>query len=138
VKKTKGPEVSLSGNADARSLFVVHNGTILVHGIVGVFTEASDGAQGGVAVNANLDHGGTNLCTVTDVDDQEVGTLISITGTVSDALLVGSVVNFPSKQLLLGEGTMKLELSDYTDSTGKIQFYLFWSPVEDGAYVLSA
>jgi len=95
----------------------------------------------------NPDQGAdTDLCTVLDITDVTQYSYLYITGDVSDALTNAvPATDVPhtfygtiGEGIILGPGTIDLNLSTSNPSTGAATFYLYYRIIEVGATLTSA
>lgn len=122
----------------AAAIFNVKGGRVLMTGILGEVTTLL-GAVGNINLEANPTTGTTSvLDVVLAAGAKEAGTLLSITGTVGDAMLgddAGGVRMGPAP-VVLPVGTLDLRTS--ASDTGAIKWSLWYIPLDDGAYVEAA
>jgi hypothetical protein len=118
------------------NLFRVVGGRVLLKQIIGQVTTAI----GNVANNTNLSFNPTdaaagNMCAVADIDNDAIGTVYGITGTVATALqkstnvLLGQVTSH-----ILKPGTIDL-ICAANSGTGAIRWTVIYVPIDDGAYI---
>jgi hypothetical protein len=94
---------------------------------------------GNMNLEANPTVGTTSvLSAVLAAGAKEVGTLLSITGTVGDAMLGDDAggVAMQDRPVALPVGTLDLRLS--ASSTGECKWSIWYVPIDDGAYVTAA
>jgi len=123
-------------------LFTVAGGRVLILGIVG---EVSAFAIDAGASNASLVSNptvGTDMamCAVLDINADEVGTIYSITGTVTDALSGGSGggAMFADRGIVVPEGTIDiLTVADVGTGGALGAFDIWWLPLDTGATLVS-
>lgn len=125
----------------AAALFNITGGRVLMTGILGEVTTIF----GAVATNLNLQSNPTTgttsvLDAVVASANKEVGTLMSITGAVGDAMLAddaGGVQLGPRLPgVVLPVGT--LEWNTNANNTGAAKWTLWYVPIDDGALVTAA
>jgi len=118
------------------TLFNVAGGRVLLKQILGRVTTAI----GNVANNTNLSHNPAdgaagNLCAVADIDNDAVGTVYGITGTVATALQKSvNVILAQATGQILKEGTIDL-ICAANSGTGAIKWTVIYVPIDDGAYI---
>jgi hypothetical protein len=122
------------------ALFTITGGPIFVYGIVGEVTTVIETATNNAQLVYNhASESDVDLCADLDITGDVVGTLYTITGDFSDALLSGVAVesDIIAQPFLLQAGTIDLDCS--ASNTGQVKWTLFWSPVNDaGTYVAIA
>ncbi len=133
----KGITVAASSSV---TVFTIAGGRVLMTGIFGEVITAI-----GASINAKFTAyptlttaGDTDLCGTADINTCDVGDHLSITGKPADALLVahkGSVECMDYKGVVLQEGTLAFAYD--ANSTGEIDFEMYYIPIDDGAYVTS-
>lgn len=120
-------------------IFNILNGRVLLTALVGEVTVVL-GAVGNMKLIATPTTGtAADMCAVTAMGSKEVGTLISISGNASDALVAvssGFVRGFGYDGVVVDIGTINLSLSG--SSTGSVKWDLFYTPLDDGASVTAA
>jgi len=79
-----------------------------------------------------------DICAVLDVDADEAGTLYSITGTPADALQGGSGggASGQAKPVIVQVGTIDESCS--ASNTGTTKYTLYYTPIDEGAYIEAA
>ena len=84
-----------------------------------------------------------NMCTATDLTGMDEGTLISLTGTVGDALVVTDAIGAmgPAQAnsfvaTCVTSGTIKTVFSDTGNQSGAIAWEMVWRPLSAGATVV--
>lgn len=127
-------------NTAAVSLFTVSGGRVLMTAIFGEVTTIIQAQATTSKLQFNPTTGTTNdLCTNLDINADEAGALYSITGTPADAMLrseSGSVRNMTARGIILDVGA--IEQISGADSTGSIQWTLYYIPIDSGATVAAA
>ena len=123
------------------ALFTVSD-YIRVHAILGVVeTEAIGGGANAMKVLSNPTTGAdVDLCVATDIDADVVGTMYTITGDFSDALIIttsGAVETTDYEvPFIVAPGTIDMHCAASKD--GKVTWTLIWSPVNASASVVAA
>jgi hypothetical protein len=116
--------------------FHVYNGRCLVTMLVGEVTTAIQAQACNLSWESNPTTGTTNaMCAVLDIQSKEQGTLLSITGTVGDAMIAGSsgAVKGQLAPVIVAVGGLELKTS--ATNTGSIKWSLWYIPLDDGAYI---
>jgi hypothetical protein len=80
----------------------------------------------------------SDLCANLDMTAKEAGTLLTITGTVGDAMVAGSSggVAGQAKPVIVAIGAIEAAVG--ATHTGSIKWSLWYVPLDDGAYVEAA
>ena len=113
--------------------------SLVIHTTVGALDATTDN----VKITANPTTGSSvDICANLDVASDEQGTIYSITGTLSDALVgttAGAVAGM-AKGVVVNTGTLDLTSSgDSNDSNSALQSVsLLWTPITEGATVVVA
>lgn len=121
------------------ALFTITGGRVLMTGVLGEVTTIMGAVGNNTQLEANPTTGTTSaLCAALATENDEVGTLYSITGTVGDAMLgddAGGVRMGPSP-VVLPIGTLDLYCA--ANNTGATKWSMWYIPLDDGAYVTAA
>ncbi|HYE77546.1 MAG TPA: hypothetical protein VEI97_06145 [bacterium] len=122
------------------ALFTVSGGRVLLTSIYGEVTTVIGAGATNSKLVFNPTTGTTvDMCANLDIDADEAGSLYSITGTPSDAMLrseSGAVRNMSSNGIILDVGDIEHTCS--ADRTGSIQWTLWYIPLDDSASVAAA
>jgi hypothetical protein len=121
------------------NLFTVTGGRVLVTQILGEVTTIIETKTVNLKLTADPTTGTTNdLCANLDMTASEVGSLLSITGTVGDPLIKGSsgAVKGQLAPVVVAVGAIEATVGD--THTGSIKWSLWYVPLDDGAYVTVA
>src|SRR5688572_16647689 len=116
--------------------FRISGGRVFITRIIGEVTvlieTQTDNAQ---LVYNHATESDVDLCADLDITADAVGTLYTITGDFSDALLSGFALesDIVCAPFVLGEGTIDLDCSASND--GETAWTLFYFPIDDGAIV---
>ena len=120
-------------------IFTVAGGRVLVTALFGEVTTVL-GAVGNMKLIATPTTGSAaDMCAVVAAGTKEVGTIFSITGKASDAMVAtssGFGPGFAYWGVLVDIGTINLSLS--ASSTGSVKWDLFYTPLDDGGVVTAA
>jgi hypothetical protein len=123
------------------AIFTITTGRILLVGLVGeVTTVIGSGTTPNLKVKFNPTATGADqdLCANLDIGDAAVGTLLTITGTVANALvqdlLIGNAML--ANPLVLSEGDIEIETDESV--TGSISWSLLYVPWDASAEVAAA
>jgi len=138
IKVDKATATLSQGAPGATTLFNVLGGRVAMIAILGEVTTIL-GAVGNLSLQSNPTTGTTTaLCAVVASNVNEAGTLISITGTVGDAMLCAAAggVAMQARPVVLPVGTVELLAS--LASTGSIKWSIWYVPIDTGAYVTAA
>lgn len=125
------------GTSDA--LFSVVGGRVALTQILGEVTTIIGANASNHSLQMNPTTGTTSpLCAVLASASKEAGTLFSITGLVSDAMVGddagGAAMQTRPVALPVGD----LELLTSGNNTGSIKWSLWYVPIDEGAYVVAA
>jgi hypothetical protein len=122
------------------ALFTITGGPIFVYGIVGEVTTVIETQTNNAQLVFNhATESDVDLCADLDITADVVGTLYTISGDFSDAMLSGVAVesDLIAPPFLLQEGSIELDCS--ASNTGQVKWTLFWAPLDDaGTYVATA
>jgi hypothetical protein len=131
--------ISVAG-ATTKSVFTVGGGNVIIYGLIGISTTGqAAGANAvtwkhtptvGTAINLS---GG-----VTSIAGLEAGGFVGLTGTLADATGMSNAgaAQLQSTPLILAPGTIGFATAGNT--AGSFEFYGWYMPLEDGAYVVAA
>lgn len=118
--------------------FHVYNGRCLVTMLVGEVTTVVQAQACNLSWESNPTTGTTNaMCAVVDINAKEAGTLLSITGTVGDAMIAGSSGAVKAQLAPVAVAVGGLELKTSATNTGATKWSLWYIPLDDGAYILA-
>ena len=122
------------------ALFTITGGRINVVAIIGEVTTVIETQANNTKLKFNPTAAGADqdLCAVLNITADAVGTLYTITGLVTDALvddlLIGDGVL--TKPKVLSEGDIELDCS--ATNTGSVAWTLIYSPIDSDALVVAA
>lgn len=125
----------------AGALFTITGGRIALTCLIGEVTVAIANTTNATKLVLDMTATGTDqdLCATLDIDNDAVGELYTISGTVGDAmrsdLLIG-LSNLTSAPLILSEGDIELNCGG--SIAGEIGWSLWYYPLDLGASVASA
>lgn len=117
-------------------LFHVYGGRVLVNLILGQVTTIMEAKASASQLQADPTTGTTNaLCGTVEMNAAEAGTLIAITGTVGDAMVLGKsgAVGTQASPVAVAVGDIEYVMAD--TQTGSIKWDLWYVPLDTGAYV---
>lgn len=121
-------------------IYTVAGGRVLVTSLSGKVTTIIGAGATNAKFQFNPTTGTTNdICANLDIDADEAGTLYSISGVASDAMLrseSGAIRNMSANGLILDVGD--IEFITAADRTGSISFQLFYIPLDNGATIVAA
>ena len=116
--------------------FHVYNGRCLVTMLLGEVTTVIQAQACNLSWESNPTTGTTNaMCAVLDIQSKEQGTLLSITGTVGDAMIAGSSGAVKGQLAPVVVAVGGLELKTSASDTGATKWSLWYIPLDDGAYI---
>lgn len=121
------------------ALFNIEGGRVLLTQIIGEVTTVIQTQANNTKLVANPDTGtDVDICAVLSITADEVGTLYSISGLNSDAMLGINAGAVPAmaRPVILAPGS--LDLNCAASNTGSVKWTLFYVPIDDGAYVEAA
>lgn len=120
--------------------FTISGGRIILTALVGEVTVAGDGTASSLKWASYPTTGSSgDLCAATAITSKEIGTLLGITGLVTDAMLVANAFYTPImyRQQVIPIGALHLDASG-SNGTASIKWSLFYIPLDDGASVAAA
>lgn len=121
------------------ALFTVAGGRVIVTGIVGEVTTIIQNQACNTKLVANPTTGtDVDLCAVLSIANKEVGTLFGITGTFATAMVganAGAGV-MCATPVVVPIGT--IDLSTAASNTGAVKWSIYYTPLDDGAYITAA
>lgn len=119
-------------------IFSVDGGKVMLVGLLGHVTGVIDAGSIDIELDFDPDNGEATiaLCTTTIIDADAVGTYYTLAAAVGSALTVGTqtIALGPSVPWILDEGDIVLDVTG-TPSTDRIEWFLIYVPLEDGARV---
>lgn len=125
------------------ALFSISGGRVLVVSLVGEVTTVIQTQANNTKLKFNPTAAGadTDLCAVLSTTADAVGTLYSLTGTVTDAMSEGLLMLAANQQIAapgitLSEGDIELDCA--ASNTGSVKWDLIYVPLDDGASVAAA
>lgn len=124
------------------AIFTVTGGRIIVIALIGeVTTVIGTGTTPELKVKFNPTATGadTDLCAVTDISDDAVGTLYRVSGDYSTALTQGLLTvegALSDTPFIVSEGDIEIDMDESV--TGSIAWDLIYVPLDNGASVASA
>lgn len=121
------------------ALFNIVGGRVAMTQILGEVTTVIGGNASNHSLQSNPTTGTTSpICAVLASASKEAGTLFSITGLVSDAMVGDDAggAAMQTRPVALPVGTLELLTSG--NNTGSIKWSMWYVPIDDGAYVTAA
>lgn len=124
------------------TLFTVAGGRALIVGLVGEVTTAVTVAnEAKLVFDPTATGADQDMCAVLDIGttDSPVGSLLTISGTVGDAMRIDLLIGNPmlTNPLLVSEGEIHLNNAG-TSVDGAIAWTVIYVPLDDGATVVAA
>ena len=116
--------------------FHVYGGRCMVTMLLGEVTTVVQTQACNASWEANPTTGTTNaMCAVLNITAHEAGALLSITGTVGDALIAGQsgAVKGQLAPVIVAIGDLEFKTS--ATNTGATKWSLWYLPLDDGAYI---
>jgi hypothetical protein len=139
IKVTRAKAAVLDGVQNA--IFTIAGGRVEITHIEGEICDGAvdnESADTQFIYNPTVGVTDTNMCAVGALDAAPVGTIFSITGTLSDALQFGpSITPMMAKSLVLAEGTIDIKSEGDNDGTNSatVSFEIWYKPLDSGATV---
>ena len=121
-------------------LFTIHGGNCLVTQMVGEVTTDLEAISIDYTIVADPTVGtSTDIAALVAVDDDEAGTLYTVSGVAATALQIGSSGSVPGalQPFVVAPGAIEITVTG-GPGTGSVKWTLFYIPLEDGAYVTAA
>lgn len=125
------------------ALFTISGGKILLKQLVGEVTTIIENQANNTKIVANPAVGAdVDLCAVADIANDAVGTMYSVTGDFSDAMVAttsGAIETSPtanSRDAIIAAGTIDLNCA--ASNTGAVKWTLQYVPLDSGASVVAA
>lgn len=116
--------------------FHVYGGRCFVTMLLGEVTTVVQAQACNLSWESNPTTGTTNaMCGVVDMNAAEAGTLISITGTVGDAAILGKSGAVKAQLAPVAVAIGGLELKTSATNSGATKWSLWYIPIDDGAYI---
>jgi len=116
-------------------LFTV-TGRIILHHIIGEVTTVIQNQANNTKLVANPTVGAdVDLCAVLDIDNDAVGTMYNITGTLANAMVAttsGAMIAQASS-IIVADGTIDLNCA--ASNTGEIKWTIHYTALDKGSYV---
>lgn len=116
--------------------FHVYGGRCMVTLMLGEVTTIVQAQACNASWESNPTTGTTNaMCAVIEMNAAEAGTLMSITGTVGDAMILGKsgAVKGQLAPVIVAIGDLEFKTS--ATNTGATKWSLWYLPLDDGAYI---
>ncbi len=124
----------------AGALFTISGGRITLVALVGEVTVATENLANNTKIKLNPDATGAtqDLCAVLNTQNFPVGELLTITGTVADALVNDLLIGNGTlaSPLVLSEGDIELDCAN--SRTGEIAWAIIYAPLDSAATVAAA
>jgi len=123
--------------ASTQTPYFTVNGRVLITQIVGEVTTVFDGTANNIKLIANpTTLADVDLCTALSVTSDAEGTMYTITGTLSDAMVAttSGAVAAQASAVIVAEGTIDLD-TDATDTTGSTKWTVHYIPLDLGSTV---
>ena len=119
-------------------LFRVSGGKVMIFDIIGEVTTAIQAGANNMKILSNPTTGAdVDLCAVLDIDADAVGTMYSISGTLSDALKATTSGAFEGQSTPICVAPGDIELSCSASKTGSVKWTLFYAPIDSDAKVVA-
>ena len=122
----------------AQTLFNVGGGRVLMTGILGEVTTIMGAVANNTSLQSNPTTGTTAaLCAVLATENDEVGTLYSISGLKATAMYGVDAGGSAMQHIPVALPVGTLELLTAGNNTGATKWSIWYVPLDDGAYVTS-
>jgi len=125
--------------ASTQTPYFTVSGRVLITQIVGEVTVVFDGTANDMKLVANPTVGAdVDLCTALTVTSDAKGSIYTITGTLTDALVVATsgAVTSQANAVLVADGTIDLHTTA-TDTTGSTKWTVHYIPLDKGSTVVA-
>jgi hypothetical protein len=123
----------------AEALFNIIGGRVLMTGILGEVTTIMGAVGNNTSLEANPTTGTTAaLCAVLATENDEVGTLYSISGLKATALYGVDAGGSAMQHIPVALPVGSLDLRCAANNTGAAKWSIWYLPLDDGAYVEAA
>lgn len=139
TKVTRAKADVLDGVQNA--IFTVAGGRVEITHIEGEICDGAVDAESAdtkFIYNPTVGATDTDMCAVGALDAAPVGTIFSITGTLSDALQFGpSITPAMAKSVVIAEGTIDIqsEADNAQDNSATVSFEIWYKPLDSGASI---
>lgn len=123
----------------AAAIFTIATGRVLLMEIIGEVTIIMGATANNTKLTANPTIGTAgDICAVLATENDEAGTLYTITGLITDALVGVSAGGSAgmTRPVILPVGTLDLDCA--ANNTGSVKWTAFYIPVDDGATLVAA
>jgi hypothetical protein len=126
--------VITGGGADV-PIFNILGGRVAIRQIIGEITVGASGATNMTLQSTPTIGTAAAMCLLLSVNAQEVGTLLTITGAVGDAMygVSAGLAQSMTRDLILPIGA--IEVTSSAAETVTIKWSVFYVPIDDGAYI---
>lgn len=116
--------------------FHVYGGRCAVTMLLGEVTTVVQAQACNASWESDPETGTTNaMCAVVEMNAAEAGTLMSITGTVGDAMILGKSGAVKGQLAPVVVAVGDLEFKTSATNTGATKWSLWYIPLDDGAYI---
>ena len=123
------------------NLFTV-SGTVIVTGLLGIVTTAIGGTVTTLALGTAPGSATASIATATAITSKVAGTALAPVGAsgAGGALIVGGAAfvqspPFALSPFILGVGTTNITWTTSASTTGQVQWYLWYTPIDAGGSV---
>lgn len=120
-------------------LFTISGGNCQVNLLYGEITTVIENKTVNLTVVADPTTGtSTNIAALLDIDNDEAGGLLTVSGVAATALQRGLSGSVPSalQPFIVAPGAIEVTIG--ATHTGSIRWTIFYIPLEDGAYITAA
>ena len=132
-------DAALPPQSDTEDLFTVVGGRVLLKQIIGEVTTQIGNVANATKLEHNPDDASAgDMCGTVDIDNDDVGTVYGITGTVGTAMQKSTdVLLAQASPQILKAGAIEITCAGSSVSGG-IKWTVVYVPIDDGAYIETA
>ena len=121
----------------AAAKFTITGGKVLICEIVGEVTTAIEAGANNMKLISNPTTGAdVDLCAVVDIAAAAVGSMLHITGTLSDAMVITASGAYESQSSVIAVAPGTIDVSCSASKTGSVKWTCFYIPIDEGAKVV--
>lgn len=121
----------------AAAIFTITGGRVLINAILGRVTTVIQTQANNAKLISNPTVGSdVDLCAVTDITADAVGTLYGITGTFATALQTANALIIPALPIVVPIGSIDFSCS--ASSTGQVEWSIWYMPLDSSARLVAA
>lgn len=143
VKQYRVQRAAASLPQTAQTAYFTVSGRVRILDIIGEVTTIIQNATNNMKLVANPTVGAdVDLCAALDIDNDAVGTMYSITGDFSDAMIAitsGAIETdsmMEKRGIIVAAGT--IDVACDASKTGATKWTVIYEPIDEGSYVVTA